>query len=255
MDDVIALVIFGIIAFLANKFKGQFGRQSQDEDADSTNASEPVTIEELPENTRRMLFGDQSVPTARPATPSRVAEQLNAGRPKVLHGFGDEAEEDEEGVNNEKTFVPTGPAANVGRVKPILVSREPRSTRQPVRAQPVMARPMMEEIERRFEVPTVTPMTQPQRSAAPPIPTAARPGNAAQPSVQQTQTVEVLRRRQQQLEEQKRKEAAKKKETRPPSKQRPREEHSHLMRFLRSKQGPAYGIMLSEILGPPKALQ
>lgn len=220
MDDLIGFLVFLIVMGISIASKFRSDRKAADErDAE---ADRPLTLDELPESTRRMLYGEGDIPVAKPRQPM---PQPEAPRPA-------------------REAMPTPiPARQI-----VLERSAPLETPQPIREQsqrpPITLerRPLTEGPARdsqQPQAPRMQPRHTPQPQQARPPKHKQRQQPRPQPQPTSTQPAQMAR-------------AATPAEI---SERRICRERRRVMNALQSKQGLANAVLLREILGPPRALE
>ncbi|MBI4558065.1 MAG: hypothetical protein HY706_10835 [Candidatus Hydrogenedentes bacterium] len=201
----------------------------------------PTTREQLPEATRRTIYGPPGVRQAKPARRDMYDEEdeeddEGEGRPALEDSSSEEGEAAEE----VRPAIPVRPVPRVP--SPVQRPAAPRPVAQPRRARPVVFTPKE---QRRPEPPVTVPFdleelrrmltgeapVRPRPSPAPPKPAAPPPKKVKPPARVQAQQPA-------------------------PSKSRRRpERRSVIAALLSSRNDLRRGILLHEILGPPKGLR
>lgn len=212
MEDIIGFLIFIVIVAVSIIGKIKQDRKSAEEDADRP--VRPMSMEELPEATRRMLFGDRD-------------GDIIIARPKHAEPAKDE-------------WVPVTqienppPGRQVAYERPVTAPPPPAPQRpQPVRPVPTQT------VQRQYPQPQKPPHPAPRQSQArPPQRPAPRqpvPQQRRQAPPQTTRTV---------------KPPAAQEITLQPSRNA---SAKNVLTLMKSRQGLSQGILLREVLGPPRA--
>ncbi len=210
MEELLGFLVFAVIALVS--FVGKLREQrKQSQEAESERPK--VRPMDLPEATRRMLYGDSMEP------PVAVPRGESSPEP---------------------------PVAVPRREPPPLHTPPPRRTAAPERPVP----------------PVRTPAAPPRRIEAPPVlrPTAAdiqhELRRAIQRAFQQTPVRQAVRRPPPVSEEERERPPVKApKPAQPPKRRRAEERAAPLRRLLGDLNDVRRGIILQEILGPPKSLR
>lgn len=213
MDDLIGFLVFLIVMgiSIASKFRSD-RKAAGERDAEQ---DRPLTLDELPESTRRMLYGEGDIPVARPRQPMPEPE---APRPA-------------------RELMPTPiPARQI-----VLERSTPLETPQPVREQPrhpvtLERRPLTEAPMQRTQQPQ-PPRMHPQQARPP----RQKQRQQARPSLQQ-----AAPRPMHPMETS---------PPGPIPEPRVCVGRYRLATGLHSKQGLANAVLLREILGPPRAME
>jgi len=219
MDDLIGFLVFLIVMGISIASKFRSDRKAADErDAE---ADRPLTLDDLPESTRRMLYGEGDIPVARPRQPMPEPEPPRPAREAM----------------------PTPiPARQI-----VLERSTPLETPQPVREQP--QRPPVT-LERRPLTEAPAPSSpQPQAPRMQPRYTQQQQQQARQPRHKQRQQARPQPTGAQPVQAPRAAAPAEIPE------RRACRERRRVMNALQSKQGLANAVLLREILGPPRALE
>ena len=205
MEDLIGFLIF--IAIVAASIIGKIKTERKAATEREQRPSKPVSLDELPEATRRMLFGD--------GEGEIIVAKPKQGGPAAAPAPG-------EWRRVEETPPRPVPARRVAYEQPRPAAPQPQ---QPPRQQPVMQAPVQQRQQAR---------QAPQRAAQP---AQRRAQEHARPQPRQAQ--QPVRPVQASAPA--------------PARQARRTSGRGLMSVLQSRNGLAQGILLHEILGPPKA--
>jgi hypothetical protein len=238
MDQLVGFIIFAAIAIGSWVLKAREQRQEAERRRQRADQADTQEVD-LPEATRRMLYGDEAVPTARPK--------------RDHHETGES--EDEEGWR---------PVAPPPRPQPQPVRREePR--RQPVQQQrPQQAQPasprrglqdLWQEAQRRIEE-ELERQQQPLPQAAPAPRPPAIPKQVRRP---ETHLQRYTREEEQALERRRKEERQRHKREAALAVQweldRAARRKASLMHMLTNLEDVRRGVVMQEVLGPPKALR
>lgn len=220
MDDLIGFLVFLIVMgiSIASKFRSdRKGAGTDDQDPDR-----PLTLDELPESTRRMLYGEGEIIVAKPRqpvpdweTPRPVKEAMPAPVPArqiVL-------EQSSRDTTRPLSEQPARPPVTLER-RPLTQAPLPRTQQQPQAPRMQPRNPQQSQ--------QVRPPRQKQRQQERPHPQqpAMQPARPASISVP-AEFMELRRCRKRQ----------------------------RVMNSMKSRQGLANAVLLREILGPPRALE
>jgi hypothetical protein len=256
MDNIIEIV-FAVIVFLFAAFA--FVRKNlEGQDIEKRKGESDWTAEELPEETRRMLFGDTATPVAKPAQPKRnpdpfvqVRDIFNELRrqiePQTAKPRQGAPRPQPPTIPPQVSQAPRQPHPLQPQFRPAQQQQPPRPatpTRPPSPSRPVIT-------SHPVAPPRPAPRPQPPRM----VPQQSQGAAPRQVSVQQQRPAPLQRRQQQRplvsvVEE----------EEGPhmplPTQKKPRakaaRQHS---RWLSNHNDLRRGIILSEILGPPRAMR
>jgi hypothetical protein len=252
MDDIFAVIVFLLFVVgsaIFNKIRTAQQNSRMDQEVE-------VDPDDLPEATRRMLYGEPR--TARQAPQRREVPQQMAQR-----GFEAE-EEEEEGDGMDSERMPQPMPAPQQRARPIPVAdparRVPLQGQQPrQQTRPEFREVRVEQIPARRPAPPAPPRPMPQQRPMPRV--QQMPTRRMTPVAEDSEDFEQRERirHQREMEEtltrQKRQLAetqARAKRVRQPQ---AAEAKAVVQRMLGSKRGLAYSVVLSEILGPPLAMR
>lgn len=237
---VIAFVVFVLVAVVRRLAEGRDVAQRNDEGRD-------WTVEELPEETRRMLFGDTAAPTAKPAQTRRAVDPFDEPRKALVDMQRQVAEQVRKRVEP--------PVAKPRQGAPAAPPPVPQ-TRQAAR--PAPPPPLQPQFR---PEPVVQHVPAPPRHAPPAQPPRMVPqqseGRMTREVQQQPPRPAPKPRRQQPVRAAAYRDADEGPHMPLPSsgqKQRqPAAKHGR--RWLSNRSEVRRAIVLAEILGPPKALQ
>lgn len=218
MESLVPIIIFLVILALSG-----ISRLAQKQRLEDKERSQGRTRpQDLPERTRRMIYGD-SVPTARPRQPGGEGQEPSGMRPEQ----------------------PAPTAARPMELRDLMDAFLGERSSASRRAEPPPIGRIPEEV-RRPAVPPERPRVQPQarpqpvrRHARPPAQRVAQPKRQPAPIEGQRPQPKPLAQAQRPPE-------------RPPA---PRRVPARRCRLLAGIEEVRRGIILSEILGPPKALR
>lgn len=227
MDDIIGFLVFVFIMAVSIIGKIRSGRNPEEEQEDK--ADRPLTLDRLPESTRRMLFGDGEIIVAKPKQP---LPQTNAPRPPA-----------------EVASAPVpGRQVILERSNPMEVPQPFREQRgrpaapleRQAQAEPHVPRPQAQPRAPRMQPQAQAPRMQPQAQAPRTQPHHAPQGAGRQP-----------------VQQQPRPQAQPARTARPPeSPERAlARQRQRVLNSMSTKQGLANAVLLREILGPPRSLE
>jgi hypothetical protein len=224
MDDILRVVFFLVILGVGALIK-RMGEKREEETAQK-NAPRSLRKEELPEATRRMIYGEQGVPTARTARPAGYAEDDR-------DGVNDEGDAGRAASGKRDVLVMLEEMARQAQgANPVTRTPTPVARPAPPQAAPQRAVPQQPVRRASMEPERVSPQARPVPAGRPAPRPVPAPPVSAKPAAPPA------------------KPAAKA----PEPKREQRKAAGSLGALLRNMDDVRRGVIMSEILGTPKGM-